>query len=254
MEFDLQRVLRALLVSTSEALSVKEIQSVVTRYHEWREESAGTELDEAGLPVDPESVPAPEQGEIEDIINQVPLLLTAAQIREAMEKLDSTMRENGEPTRVVAGPKGYKLTVAPEYADWIRLLRNEAKPKRLSAAVLETLAVVAYRQPVTRAEMEALRGVAVDSALARLCDLELVCVSGRAETPGRPQQYATTQKFLEFAGLKTISELPESDVLSPAQIAEWLQKAMRPQTPKTAADVGLAEDETLNLTEEFQGE
>ena len=253
MEFNLQSILRALLISTSESLSIKAIQAVVTRYHEQQERSANaagtaTELDEAGVPVARVTgVPIPEQSEIEDIINQVPLLLTATQIREAMDALNQTMKENGEVTRIVAGPEGFRLAIAPEYANWVRLLRDEPKPQRLSTAALETLAIIAYRQPVTRSEMETLRGVSVDAALSRLLDLELIFVSGRADTPGRPSQYSTTQKFLEFVGIQTVSELPESDVLSPAQIAEWLQKAVVPQRPKTAADVGLAEDKTLDL-------
>ncbi|MCR5183564.1 MAG: SMC-Scp complex subunit ScpB [Opitutales bacterium] len=258
-DFNLQSILRALLISTSESISIKEIQTVVARYHEQRERemlAVGTpeDFDEAGLPVVRNGVPAPEQGEIEQIVNQVPLLLTATQIREAMEILNQTMKDDGEVTRIVSGPEGFRLAIAPEYASWVRLLRDEPKPNRLSTAALETLAIIAYRQPVTRAEMESLRGVSVDTALARLVDLDLVRISGRADSPGRPSQYSTTQKFLDFVGIRTVSELPESDVLSPAQIAEWLQKAMAPQKPKTSADVGLTDDKTLDLpTENEEG-
>jgi segregation and condensation protein B len=76
--------------------------------------------------------------------------------------------------------------------------------------------------------MEAIRGVSVDSALNRLLELELVAVTGRADLPGRPIQYGTTDKFLDFTGLRTLGELPASDVLSPAQISEWITRATTP--------------------------
>lgn len=245
MEFNLKRILKALLASTSEPLSIKDIQSVITRYHEQREKSAENvqpETDEGGVPVKAsDEMPEPEQGLIEDIINQVPVLLTATQIREAVEELNEEMKESRDATRIVVGPEGFRMMISPDYAEWIRLLRNDPRPQRLTAAALETLAIVAYRQPVTRAEMEALRGVSVDSALSRLLDLELIMVSGRADLPGRPSQFSTTPKFLEFIGLQTISELPESDVLSPSQISAWIQKAMNPNRP-TNADVGLNDE------------
>ena len=121
------------------------------------------------------------------------------------------------------------------------------KPPRYSRAVMETLAIIAYRQPVTRPEMEAIRGVSVDSALNRLMELELVAVTGRADLPGRPIQYGTTDKFLDFTGLRTLGELPASDVLSPAQISEWIARATTP-VAVTDADMGLpAADTSANV-------
>lgn len=238
MEFNLKKILKAMLASTSEALSIKDIQAVITRYHEQREKpAAGTRdeehADEAGTP---------EQALIQDIINQVPTLLTATQIREAVAEINREMEDSGDVTRILQGPEGFRMTIAPDYAEWIRLLRNDPRPQKLTQAALETLAIVAYRQPVTRGEMEAIRGVSVDSALARLLDLELIAVSGRADLPGRPSQFSTTPKFLDFVGLQTISELPESDVLSPAQISAWIERARNPGKTTTAADVGLPED------------
>lgn len=228
-----------MLASTSEPLSIKDIQAVITRYHEQREKTpAGTPSSAEPNAAEEES---PEQALIQDIINQVPTLLTATQIREAIAELNQEMIDTGDVTRILQGPEGFKMTIAPDYAEWIRLLRNDPRPQKLSQAALETLAIVAYRQPVTRGEMEAVRGVSVDSAIARLLDLELIAVSGRADLPGRPSQFSTTPKFLDFIGLQTISELPESDVLSPAQISAWIERAKNP-TKATAADVGLPED------------
>lgn len=237
MEFNLKKILKAMLASTSEPLSIKDIQAVITRYHEQREKSAGTLIDEN----ETESDGAPSQELIRDIINQVPTLLTATQIRESIAELNQEMADSGDVTRILQGPEGFKMTIAPDYAEWIRLLRNDPRPQKLTQAALETLAIVAYRQPVTRGEMESIRGVSVDSAVSRLLDLELIAVSGRADLPGRPSQFSTTPKFLDFVGLQTISELPESDVLSPAQISAWIERAKNP-TKATAADVGLPED------------
>ena len=226
-----------MLASTSEPLSIKDIQAVITRYHEQREKQpAGTQDDENA-----DEAGTPEQALIQDIINQVPTLLTATQIREAVAELNQEMADSGDVTRILQGPEGFRMTIAPDYAEWIRLLRNDPRPQKLTQAALETLAIVAYRQPVTRGEMESIRGVSVDSAISKLLDLELIAVSGKADLPGRPSQFSTTPKFLDFVGLQTISELPESDVLSPAQISAWIERAKNP-TKATAADVGLPDE------------
>jgi segregation and condensation protein B len=88
--------------------------------------------------------------------------------------------------------------------------------------------------------MESIRGVSVESALQRLLELELVQVTGRADLPGRPLQYGTTDRFLDFTGLRSLGELPASDVLSPAQISEWIARATAPVGP-TEGELGLAE-------------
>jgi segregation and condensation protein B len=105
----------------------------------------------------------------------------------------------------VAG--GYQLRTRPEYASYLRLLHRE-RPLRLSRAALETLAVVAYRQPVTRAEVEAVRGVEVDAVIRSLLERQLVRIAGHREVPGRPMLYATTKRFLEVFGLGELDDLP----------------------------------------------
>jgi len=227
MEFNLKKIIKALLLSTSEAVSIKDIQKVVQRYHAQavheKSEEGATSATDAPAPTE-----APVQEVIQDIIKQVPTLLTATQIREAVDILEAEMRDANDSARILQGPEGFRLVISPAYADWVRLLRGEPRPQRLSPASLETLSIIAYRQPVTRPEMEAIRGVSVDSALNRLLELELVAVTGRADLPGRPIQYGTTDKFLDFTGLRTLGELPASDVLSPAQISEWITRATTP--------------------------
>lgn len=229
VEFNLKKIIKALLLSTSEAVSIKDIQKVVQRYHA---QSASESADERANAVPGADAVAldtqPVQEVIQDIIDQVPTLLTATQIREAVDALEVEMREAHDTSRILQGPEGFRLVISPVYADWVRLLRGEPRPQRLSPAALETLSIVAYRQPVTRPEMEAIRGVSVDSALNRLMELEFVAVTGRADLPGRPIQYGTTDRFLDFTGLRTLGELPASDVLSPAQISEWITRATTP--------------------------
>jgi segregation and condensation protein B len=253
MDFNLKKVLKSLLISTSEPISIKEIQTVITRYHEQRERvcveednAADTNADEpfSGVPHIARTASPKEltQCVMQDIIDQVPTLLTATQIRETAETLNQEMALAGDVTRILQCPDGFRLAIAPEYAEWVRLLRNDSKPTRISQGALETLAIIAYRQPTTRSEIESIRGVSADGALNRLLDLDLAIVTGRADLPGRPIQYGTTEKFLDFCGLKSLADLPASDVLSPSQISEWIARATNP-VKLTANDVGLAEDD-----------
>ena len=248
--FDLKRILKALLFSSSEPLSIKDVQAVITRFHHQQEEErAELEAEDGAEAAAQEN----GQGVMVDLLDQVPTLLTSAQVRDAMSDITSDLEESQSVYRLQEGPNGYRLIIAPDLADWVRLLRDEPRPKRLSPAQMETLAIVAYRQPVTRAEIEAVRGVSSDSAVNRLIERELVVVLGRAELPGRPLQYGTTQGFLEFCGLRGVEELPASDVLSPQQLTEWIRQATHGEEPVGNREVGLAEAEIDGPSEESLG-
>ncbi len=251
MQFNLKKILKALLFSTSEWLSIKDIQAVIARYHEENERFDSDEeaADSAAFePSDSNSQgPQSEQALMKDLMAQVPTLLTATQIREAMDEIAGELQESGEVYKLLQGPNGFKLSISPDYADWVRLLRNDPRPQKLKQAALETLAIIAYRQPVTRAEIEAIRGVSADSAIARLTDRDLIYIVGRADLPGRPLQYATTPHFLEFIGVTSIEELPASDVLSPNQISEWIRRASNPAAVKNE-DVGLSGEDKKSAT------
>ena len=108
---------------------------------------------------------------------------------------------------------GYRLVTRPEFASWIGDLRASDSSPRLSQAALETLSIVAYKQPVTRAELESIRGVTVDGVLKTLVDRELVRITGREEGMGRPLLYGTTDHFLEYFGLPSLDALPRPDEL-----------------------------------------
>ncbi|MBE6411454.1 MAG: SMC-Scp complex subunit ScpB [Opitutales bacterium] len=261
MGFNLKKILRALLFSTSDPLTIKDIQAVITRYHSELENAKkalakNAEQNDSMIQMPPEpQLDEPrgenqaEQTEIEDIMSQVPTLLTATQIREAMEEIAGELEENGDVCRLLQSSSGFKLAISKDYADWVRLLRNDPRPQKLTRAALETLAIIAYRQPVTRAEIEAIRGVNADSAITRLTEKELIFISGRADLPGRPVQFSTTSNFLDFIGVNSIEELPASDVLSPNQISEWIRRASSPQEIKEK-DVGLPDNDAEHNTRE----
>jgi segregation and condensation protein B len=121
--------------------------------------------------------------------------------------------QRGIQLREVAG--GYQFRTARENAEWVRAIFRE-KPARMGRAALETLAIVAYKQPVTRAEIEAIRGVDVDGVLSTLLSRRLIKIAGRKEAVGRPLLYGTTPEFLEVFGLKDMNELPSLKELGPA--------------------------------------
>ena len=108
---------------------------------------------------------------------------------------------------------GWRLCARTEYADWIRGLFPEKKPARLTPPTLETLAVVAYRQPTTKAVIEAVRGVSVDGPLQTLLERGMVAIAGRADLPGRPMLYETTPAFLEHFGIRHADDMPNAEEL-----------------------------------------
>ncbi len=163
-----------------------------------------------------------------EFYQEVPSLITATQIREAMDAIAAELRARDEVYYLIEGSNGYRLVTNPKAARWVRLLRDEPPPVRLSQAALETLAVIAYRQPVTRGEIETIRGVSAEAGVNKLLERGLIYVAGRAELPGRPIQFGTTDEFLEFVGIKSLAELPASDVLSNRQIDEWLKQSDSP--------------------------
>jgi segregation and condensation protein B len=180
-----------------------------------------------------------------ELYADVPSLITATQIREAMDQIAAELRAADEGLLLIEGNAGYRLVTHPRFARWVRILRQEPPPMKLSQSSIETLAVIAYRQPVTRGEIETIRGVSAEAGINKLLERELVYIVGRADAPGRPIQYGTTDQFLEFVGIKSLDELPASDVLSSRQIDEWLKTNASGHKPNDS-DMGLP-DEQLPL-------
>ncbi|MEY3775676.1 MAG: hypothetical protein RLZZ129_2456 [Verrucomicrobiota bacterium] len=242
MAFNLKKVLKALLFSSSQPLATKDIQAAFTRFHEQALLPVATGAAEGavGSPAPEEAAEIPtEMAADDELYREVPSLVTASQIREAMDEIAAELRARDEGILLIEGSAGYRLVTQPQFARWVRVLRNEPPPLRLSQSSIETLAIVAYRQPVTRAEIETIRGVSAEAGINKLLERELIYIVGRADLPGRPIQYGTTDQFLEFTGIKSLDELPASDVLSNRQIDDWLQTALNPTKPPADAEMGL---------------
>jgi segregation and condensation protein B len=164
--------------------------------------------------------------ELRDVLSRAAVEEGAAEPVRALGRLDpdrilATLRElaaeheaAARSYRLVCVAGAWQFVTEPSFAPWLRaLLGVKARPSRLSQPALETLAIIAYRQPITRAEMEQIRGVAVDGVLSSLVERGLIFQAGRAEVVGRPMQFATTPTFLEYFGLGSLEDLPDASEL-----------------------------------------
>jgi len=133
---------------------------------------------------------------------------TQENVNKALEHLQRELQGAGFPLEVQRAGEAVRLLTLPEIYPYVERLKGQKKAEKLSPAALETLAVIAYRQPVMRAEIEAIRGVQAGPVLRSLLEHKLVRVTGRADVPGRPLQYGTTQRFLERFGLQSLKDLP----------------------------------------------
>lgn len=149
---------------------------------------------------------------------------TEAEIAAAIEQLKIEYIQEHRAFQIIEKAEGWQLATDPAFAPWVRQLFPVPKPARLTAPALETLSIIAYRQPITRADVEAVRGVNIDGVLQTLMERGLVKIAGRAEIPGRPLLYETTQFFLDHFGLRTLDELPN---------AEELRKRYLPVSPRS---------------------
>jgi segregation and condensation protein B len=140
-------------------------------------------------------------------------LADAAQARAAVERLRALYDADGTAFQVAEIAGGYQLLTRPAVAPWLARLKRTGHDLRLTPAALETLAVIAYRQPVMRADVDQIRGVACGEVVRQLMEKGLVRVAGRHDSLGRPQLYGTTKKFLQAFGLNTLKDLPEVEAL-----------------------------------------
>jgi segregation and condensation protein B len=159
-------------------------------------------------------------------------------IREAIQTLEQEYADSGRSFEVRESAAGWQLVTRAEFAPWLRQLFPENRQARLSAPAMETLAIIAYRQPITRADIEAVRGVAVDGVMQTLLDRGLIRIAGRSDIPGRPLLYETTQFFMEHFGLKNLDDLPNASELRRIQLPTATPPAQEPTetaTPEPAA-------------------
>jgi segregation and condensation protein B len=178
----LSRVIEALLFSAQKPLSVREIATAI-------------------------------KGAEDELSPKEFSRVREAEVAAALEQLKIEYIEQQRAFQLIEKAEGWQLATDPQYAQWVRELFPAPKPARLSAPALETLAIIAYRQPITRADVEAVRGVNIDGVLQTLMERGLVKIAGRAEIPGRPLLYETTQFFLDHFGLRNLEELPNVEEL-----------------------------------------
>jgi len=179
------------------------------------------------------------------------------EIRDALDRLigEYDERQSGICIQEVAG--GFQFRTRPEMAPWIKKLKG-VKPASLSPAAMETLAIVAYRQPIVKSEIESIRGVDVSAPLKGLLDKKLVRILGRKDVPGKPIIYGTTKKFLEVFNLKELADLPTMrelrELTEPQEPPE--QEALSFEEPLTEMPGGeiLQTEEPLSALEEEQAE
>src|SRR5688572_1330123 len=143
--------------------------------------------------------------------------VSSADIEDAVDRLNAAYETTGRAFRIQRWGGGLRLATESDVAPFVRTLLAKEEGGRLSRALVETLAVVAYRQPVTKPEVDFVRGVNTDYALRQLLEKDLVAVTGRAEAVGRPLLYGTTERFLDLFGLGTLDELPR-----PREVEELL--------------------------------
>ncbi len=202
---ELKYILEAVLFSSQKPLSARELRDLLAEAAEKSD--------------DPEVKPFKKNKE--------------ADVTAALEQLEQEHGRAARSYRLVCVAGSWQFVSQPEFAPWLKALYGEkSRPPRLSQPALETLAIIAYRQPVTRAEIEQIRGVSVDGVMQTLLERGLIEPVGRAEVVGRPMTYGTTPLFLEYFGLRSLEELPVADEL----------RRIRVQKPETLLTVepGLA--------------
>ena len=147
------------------------------------------------------------------------LEIPESEIKRLMEKLITEYKERNSGLLIIEIANGYQMVTNPIHADWIMKFKKMRISSKLSMPALETLAIIAYKQPIIRAEIEQIRGVNSDSAIKTLLEKRLIKIMGRKEVPGRPFLYGTTREFLQYFGLKDLTELPTLKDLSREEAA-----------------------------------
>ena len=178
-------------------------------------------------------------------IAQLATLADAAEAKTIIEKLNYAYDTSNSSFRIERVASGYRMLTRPELVFWLDRLHKRELRTRLSQSMLETLTIVAYRQPITRADVEAIRGVAAAEMLKQLMERGLVRIAGHDEGLGRPYLYATTRLFLEMYGLKSVDDMPFADELRK-------KKAPEPSIEDTAR--ALLEDDELDEEDDDEDE
>ncbi len=159
--------------------------------------------------------------------------ISSEEIEEAVEKLNEVYDLDIHPFRIIKIAEKFTFATKPEYAKYLGYLSSERSKRRLSQSAVETLSIIAYKQPITKPELEAIRGVNCDYIINTLMEKKLITMTGRAETMGRPLLYVTTEDFLRYFGLNKISDLPKpreiDEIMKDEDFLEQKRKIMMNQ-------------------------
>jgi segregation and condensation protein B len=182
--------------------------------------------------------------------------VSKAEVEQALNLLSQQLAQDGRGIQLVKLAGGYRLVTKPDYAPWLKRLDKAKAAQKLSRSALESLAIIAYKQPLVRAEIEEIRGVETSGVLRTLLERKLVRIVGRKEVPGRPIMYGTTKFFLEHFGLQDLTQLPplrefkelgeaeqallpiEDSTMIPEGVSEDAESQTLIDTPVLAADEG----------------
>lgn len=204
----LSAIVEALLVASQNPLPAEEISRLVRARVAEAEDVKIRELEEGKeTPAVPDWLLALASTSSQDVTN-------------AIAELNRTYQDSHRAFTLVERPKGWKLYTRLDYGDFVRQLFPGRKPERMSGPAMETLAIIAYRQPITKAAIEAVRGVACDGMIQKLLDRDLIRIGGRAQLPGRPLLYETTDLFFEHFGIRSIDDLPNASELRKVKLPD----------------------------------
>ncbi len=158
---------------------------------------------------------------------------TPGDVKKHIQTLNQQYEDSGSAFRIESIAGGFRMFTLPIYNRWLSKMHTHRAESRLSQAALETLAIVAYKQPVLRADIESIRGVAVGDMMGRLREMKLIKIVGRAEEIGRPLLYGTTTRFLEVFGLSSLKDLPKLDQDAPESVPKLkIPQAQEPPDPQ----------------------
>lgn len=220
MEFNLKKILWSVLLSSGEPVNPKKFQDFIHRSFSDR-------------------------------------FLSLNELRVAVAELNAQAADEQSPQEIAEGPDGYYIRLKPEFAELVRGYKGEPKPQKMTAASMETLSVIAYRQPITRGQIEAIRGVSCDGPVGKLLELELIEGRQNETLPGRPVEFTTTNKFLSICGIKSLGELPQTEVGEDERLREFFKKTetltQAPPSETTPAEASAADvKEETQATEEVK--
>lgn len=186
----------------------------------------------------PEPLPGKK---ISDLLDK----MTPSKVSKAVAELNSRYVETGSSFRIRELAGGYQFYILPEFTGYVSEMFSRTRKMRLTKAALETLAIVAYKQPVTKTEVELIRGVASDGVLHNLLEKKMLTIKGRAETVGKPLQYGTTDEFLKFFGLNGLADMPKM-----SEIEALLATVESKNQTELSLDEELLQESKLNVADE----